>query len=192
MDFEYILYYSNYHEPSKTCVQTLIKTNFKDKILFLNVDNKKIINGNKYIILENGKNVPLPKTIKEVPSLIDIKDKNRLVVGQQSIMSKFINGISEINISDDNVTCYSFGLNNYNSGVQSDQYWNYDLYESNNSLNSTTHMNNAMFNSNENNSNFGTNERKSEKTKEIESQLEKMKNERDNLNKSFETMNRYI
>ena len=82
-----ILYYSNYCKNSKKVLQSLAKTNVKEKISFICIDNRRVDpkTNQTMIMLENGKMVIMPPNLVYVPSLLLVKDKYKLLLGDQII-----------------------------------------------------------------------------------------------------------
>jgi hypothetical protein len=78
-----ILYYSNFCNNSKNVINNISKKMFK--IHYLNIDKRTIINGETYIILENGKNIIFPKNIAHVPALLTIDKKCEVIYGNDII-----------------------------------------------------------------------------------------------------------
>ena len=73
-----ILYYSNYCNHSKKIIQTLSKTQLKDKMHFICIDNR-VKEGDKiYIVLQNGKKIIMPDNIVKVPAMINLTTYNIL------------------------------------------------------------------------------------------------------------------
>jgi len=69
-----ILYYSNYCNHSKKIIQTLSKTQLKDKIHFICIDNRVKEEGKVYIVLQNGKKVTMPENIEKVPAMMNLSN----------------------------------------------------------------------------------------------------------------------
>jgi hypothetical protein len=80
-----ILYYSNYCKHSQKIVQSLVKMNLKDKLSFINIDNRKkdSVNNQIYIHLENGAKVIMPPNVHSVPALMLVSDNYRLIYGDE-------------------------------------------------------------------------------------------------------------
>jgi hypothetical protein len=78
-----ILYYSNYCKHSQKLLQTLAKVNMADKINFVCIDKrtKDPKTNQSYVVLENGGKVILPPNIHNVPSLLLIKQKYKILLG---------------------------------------------------------------------------------------------------------------
>lgn len=72
-----ICYYSNFCEPSKQLLQKIARTKLKQEIHFICIDQRKQINGQTFIFLENEK-VILPPQVNKVPALYMIETKRVL------------------------------------------------------------------------------------------------------------------
>lgn len=80
----YVLYYSNYCENSKKLLETLGKSEKKNEIHFLCIDNRVVDkNGITHIIMENGQQIVLPPTVNCVPSLLLLKNGHQVVSGDE-------------------------------------------------------------------------------------------------------------
>jgi hypothetical protein len=80
---KYILYYSNFCKHCENILSILSKSQLKDSIYFVNIDNRVVENGKMCILLQNGKKLVLPKSVKEVPSLILLHQGNIVLEGKQ-------------------------------------------------------------------------------------------------------------
>ena len=66
-----ILYYSNSCDNCKKLLTNISRSNVKDDIHFICIDNRyKKTNGSIYIKLQNGEEVVLPPTVTRVPALL--------------------------------------------------------------------------------------------------------------------------
>ena len=95
-----ILYYSNYCPHSKRIIQQLVKEkDITQQLDFICIDRRTPAkDGPTYILLDNGKQVPLPPNIHSVPSLLVVTDQFRVIIGQEiiSYLAPFIeNGQTE-------------------------------------------------------------------------------------------------
>lgn len=82
-----ILYYSNYCKHSKLLISYLAKNNVLNKLNCLCVDNRvrnKMTN-QTLIVLENGKQIPLPPNVYSVPSLLLVNEKYRVLIGNEIV-----------------------------------------------------------------------------------------------------------
>jgi len=80
-----ILYYSNYCKHSKKLISTLTKNNMNDKISFICIDKrlKDQQTNQTFLLLENGSKVILPPNIQRVPTLLCVKQKYKLLFGDE-------------------------------------------------------------------------------------------------------------
>jgi len=59
-----ILYYSNYCEPSKKLLQTVMKTQNSKDIHFICIDKRvRDSNGKVYIVLQTGQKIIMPENV---------------------------------------------------------------------------------------------------------------------------------
>lgn len=73
-----ILYYSKYCKSCNELLKKMCKNNVKDKIHFVCIDKREIINNKTYIILENNVKILLPSNVIRVPSLLLLSNKKVL------------------------------------------------------------------------------------------------------------------
>jgi hypothetical protein len=79
---KYILYYSNYCEHSKRLLLTLAKQKIEvNDISYICIDRRKVVEAGICAVLDNGKEIPIPENIKEVPSLVMLNHGNAILVG---------------------------------------------------------------------------------------------------------------
>ena len=77
-----ILYYSNYCEKCKNLLQVLAKSEVKNDMHFIALDNRvKKPNGATYVVLSNGQEILLPPTITKVPALLLLNRGHRVLFG---------------------------------------------------------------------------------------------------------------
>lgn len=76
-----VLYYSNFCKHSQTLINTLSRSNIKNKFYYVCIDKRIQEGQNTIIILENGNRTILPKIIKNVPSLLLPNHGNRVLTG---------------------------------------------------------------------------------------------------------------
>ena len=76
-----VLYYSNFCKHSQTLINTLSRSNIKNKFYYVCIDKRVQEGQNTIIILENGNRTILPKIIKNVPSLLLPNHGNRVLTG---------------------------------------------------------------------------------------------------------------
>ena len=82
------LYYSNFCPHSKNILEFIRKNNIIDKLDFFCVDNRyqDPNTGVIYILSEDKKNkILLPSNIKEVPTLLLVRDKYNIILGNEII-----------------------------------------------------------------------------------------------------------
>ena len=80
-----ILYYSNYCPHSKRIIQKLAKEkDINDRLDFICIDRRTpSSDGPVFILLENGRRVPLPPNIHSVPAMLLVKDQFRVIMGDE-------------------------------------------------------------------------------------------------------------
>ena len=126
-----VLYYSNHCKHSKKILQSLGKTNLREKISFICIDNRYLDNktNQSFIILENGKKVIMPPNLRQVPALLLVNDKFRILLGD-SIIEHLRPDI--IRQNNDAVTqgngepfCYTF--NTAPNNIVSEQFTYFDM-----------------------------------------------------------------
>ena len=79
-----ILYYSNYCENCKPLLQMLSKSEVKNDMHFICIDNRvKKNDGSTQIILSNGQEILLPPTITKVPALLLLNRGHRVLFGNE-------------------------------------------------------------------------------------------------------------
>ena len=83
-----VLYYSKHCEKCKSLIQYLSKLNTQELgIAFICIDRRVNRNGSLYVQLDNGKEIVLPPTVTQVPSLLLLNQgKGGLICGPQSIV----------------------------------------------------------------------------------------------------------
>jgi hypothetical protein len=82
-----ILYYSNYCKHSEKILQFLVKAGLSEKMNFICID-KRVRDpktNQVLIVLENGKQMPMPPNIHSVPSLLVANKKYQLIMGDEII-----------------------------------------------------------------------------------------------------------
>jgi hypothetical protein len=93
-----VLYYSNNCPHSKILLNQLSKSQTSNDIHFICIDKREIqADGGIHIILQTGKRILLPPTIKSVPSLLLLHHGNRIITGIQEITHYLKPGEVEIN-----------------------------------------------------------------------------------------------
>ena len=84
-----VLYYSKYCQNSNNVLKFLGKSDLQNSIHFLCIDKRRRDQkGNLYIILDNGMNILLPESIKQVPALL-LLNKNQIIFGEKNILEFF-------------------------------------------------------------------------------------------------------
>ena len=84
-----VLYYSKYCQNSNNVLKFLGKSDLQNSIHFLCIDKRRRgQKGNLYIILDNGMNILLPESIKQVPALL-LLNKNQIIFGEKNILEFF-------------------------------------------------------------------------------------------------------
>ena len=78
-----ILYYSNHCRYCQEVIYNVSRTNWKDEIHFICLDNRVKKNGSFYAILENGQEIEIPKNICRVPSLMLLNRGGMVMEGMQ-------------------------------------------------------------------------------------------------------------
>lgn len=123
-----ILYYSNYCKNSKKVLQSLAKTNLKEKISFICIDNRKIDpkTNQTMIMLENGRMVIMPPNLVYVPSLLLVKDKYRILIGDQ-IIEHLRPAIIQSGAVQTNGEPMCYDFNQTSSGIMSESFTFYDM-----------------------------------------------------------------
>jgi hypothetical protein len=105
-----ILYYSNLCNYSKNLINTLSKKNIKNKIYFICIDKRKKVNNQLVIVLENGKEIPFPNSIKSVPSLVLYSRGNMIIEGND--IYNHINSF-DVNNNIEEPTAFSSSFSNF-------------------------------------------------------------------------------
>ena len=84
-----VLYYSKYCQNSNNVLKFLGKSDLQNSIHFLCIDKRRRDQkGKLYIILDNGMNILLPESIKQVPALL-LLNKNQIIFGEKNILEFF-------------------------------------------------------------------------------------------------------
>lgn len=127
-----ILYYSNYCKYSNKMIQYLAKNNLTNKMNCINID-KRTRNPNTnqtFIQMENGTTVLLPPNVHSVPSLLLVKDKYAVIVGEE-IYQYLSPKVSVQNAVATNYNgepeAYMFVGSNTGVNIMSEQYTFYDM-----------------------------------------------------------------
>jgi|TARA_B110000967_G_C18792493_1_gene514053 hypothetical protein len=124
-----ILYYSNQCKHSQRILHFLVKGNLADKLNFLCIDKRiKDPKTNQiYIVLEDGKKVVMPPNVQSVPALLLVKEKYRVVLGEDIIAQ--YQGAATVEtrrrMVEQNIEPIGTSLSG--GGVVSEQFTSYDL-----------------------------------------------------------------
>jgi hypothetical protein len=127
-----ILYYSNYCKHSQMIIQSLSKTDIRDKISFICIDKRSRDQKNNqiYIELENGTKVIMPPNVHSVPALLLVKENYHVLYGTE-IMPYFKPHIENKNneATRNNGEPMAFALSGSNGGMNivSEQYTFYSM-----------------------------------------------------------------
>ena len=128
-----ILYYSNYCKYSNKLIQYLAKNNLTNKLNCINIDKRtRNPNTNQTLIhLENGTTVQLPPNVHSVPSLLLVKDKYAVIIGEEiyqylSPKVSVQNAVATNNEGEPEAYIFA-GLNSGGVNIMSEQYTYYDM-----------------------------------------------------------------
>jgi len=119
-----ILYYSNFCEHSKKILQTLSKSQLKNKFHFICVDKRVVEEDKVFVVLQNGNKIIMPNNITKVPAILNLTTCN-VIVGndiyeylkpQTQALTK------ESTANNMEPYSFSFGLGNIGTGVASDNF----------------------------------------------------------------------
>ena len=82
-----ILYYSNQCKHCKKILQVLSKTQIKEKVSFICIDNRATDKqtNQTFILLNNGSKVIMPPNLASVPALLNVKENYRMIFGDKII-----------------------------------------------------------------------------------------------------------
>jgi hypothetical protein len=127
-----ILYYSNFCEPSKKLLQTVMKTQNSKDIHFICIDKRiKDSSGKVYILLQNEQKIIMPENVTRVPALLLLNQNYRVIYGddiykhlkpqvQQQVKEATKNNMEPVNFQDGFGAFGAFG--GFGAGVVSDSY----------------------------------------------------------------------
>lgn len=79
---KYVLFYSNRCEHSRKVLATVSRLSAAEETSFVCIDAREIRNGKQCAILTDGKAVPLPDSLVNVPSLLMLEKSNTMIVGE--------------------------------------------------------------------------------------------------------------
>ena len=81
---KYILYYSNYCDHCKKLLLVLAKHKIEEnEISYICIDKRKKTEEGIFAELNNGKLIPIPKNVTEVPSMLFINHGNSIITGDK-------------------------------------------------------------------------------------------------------------
>lgn len=117
-----IIFYSNFCENSKGLLAILAKSQIKERLHYLCIDNRiRKPDGSIYLILENKQEVVLPQNVVKVPALLLLSKNNEVVFGKENILNYLKPQEDVINqqatFFNGEPSAYSFGFGSYNSGL---------------------------------------------------------------------------
>jgi hypothetical protein len=127
-----ILYYSNFCEPSKKLLQTVMKTQNSKDIHFICIDKRiKDSSGKVYILLQNEQKIIMPENVTRVPALLLLNQNYKVIYGddiykhlkpqvQQQVKEATKNNMEPVNFQDGFGAFGAFG--GFGAGVVSDSY----------------------------------------------------------------------
>ena len=110
-----VLYYSNFCKHSQTLINTLSKSNIKNKFYYVCIDKRVQEGQNIIIVLENGNRVILPKIIKNVPSLLLPNHGNRVLTGGEILTYIQVNNSQTTNAQIDEPSPFALTSNVYDN-----------------------------------------------------------------------------
>lgn len=125
-----ILYYSNHCKHCKKILQVLSKTQVKEKVSFICIDNRHLDQqtNQTFILLNNGKKVIMPPNLVSVPALLKVKENYKMILGDEIIEylhPDIISSQSEELKQNGEPNSYSF--NDIKDNIMSESFTFYDL-----------------------------------------------------------------
>ena len=108
---KYILFYSNFCKYSSELLLQVSKTDIKNEIKFICIDNRIQESGSNYAILKNGNKILIPNSIHAVPSMILLNYGNKIISGPEIINylnESIMKSISNATQGNMEPQCYSF------------------------------------------------------------------------------------
>lgn len=127
-----ILYYSNYCKHSQKLLQTLAKGNLVDKISFVCIDKRSHDpkTNQTFILLENGGKVVIPPNLHNVPALLLIKQKYKILLGDE-ILKYFHPQMKQLSQPAGNPNIepqgYPLGMFSGGTNIMSEQFTYYNM-----------------------------------------------------------------
>ena len=97
---QYVLFYSNHCEHSRSLLGTLSKMAVAERMSFVCIDSRSVRDGTTYARLQDGKEVPLPAVLSDVPALLMLEKGNSLIVGDE-IRQHLVREHSTVGVQDD-------------------------------------------------------------------------------------------
>jgi len=125
-----ILYYSNHCKHCKKILQVLSKTQVKEKVSFICIDNRHLDQqtNQNFILLNNGKKVIMPPNLVSVPALLKVKENYKMVLGDQIIEYLHPDIISSQSKEvKQNGEPNSYSFNDIKDNIMSESFTFYDL-----------------------------------------------------------------
>lgn len=117
-----IFYYSNFCDKSKNMLGLVSRTDAKQDMHFICIDNRIKENNATYIILDKGEKVLLPPTVNKVPALLLLNKGHHVLFGHE--IEKYISPkktvVQESQSYSDEPSAFSLGDTGY--GVASDNF----------------------------------------------------------------------
>lgn len=127
-----IVYYSNYCKYSQKLIQYLAKNGLANKVNCINIDNRKRDpkTNQIFIHLEKGGTVLLPPNVRNVPSLLLVNEKFRVIIGEE-IYAHFAPKVSAQNAVATNYNgepeSYTLPISQSGVSIQSEQFTFYNM-----------------------------------------------------------------
>jgi hypothetical protein len=117
-----ILYYSNYCTHSKKIIQDLAKTQIKDKIHFICIDNRVKEEDKTYVVLQNGKKIIMPDNIVKVPAMMNLSNY-KIIYGEEIYAYLKPRSVKETSLATmNNMEPMAFSFGEGTAGVASDNF----------------------------------------------------------------------
>lgn len=119
-----VIYYSKFCNYCNTLIQKISRSKIKEELNYLCVDNRTVnADGTINIVLENGKEIPLPTSVSKVPCILLINKNNQVLFGNQNILNylQLREKILDQEATQNNGEPSSFSLKT-SSGIMSDSY----------------------------------------------------------------------
>ena len=117
-----ILYYSNFCEHSKKILQTLSKTQLKEKFHFICIDKRVVEDGKLFVVSQNGTKIIMPTNITKVPAILNLTTYDVIVGDAIYNYIKPQNQEITKNATSNNMEPFSFAFMGNSTGVLSDNF----------------------------------------------------------------------